>query len=280
MPIEDVTSVGEEHVRALGQWVSKDFSQVDGGVFSGLEAPPQGLTYPNTFRQQLEPSVRSDGDEFGISSAISGDGSVFVVGARRSDNKGAAFIFRKDGELWSEEAKIQPADLRINDFFGESVAISEDGLTVVIGATGHDANGSSSGAAYVFGDSAGTWSQQGKLYSSNIGAGDKLGDTVAISGDGNTLGVYASGEDSGGSSAGSIYLFVRTGGNWVEERQLQSDDVFAGDRFAASMSFSYNGNYLVTGVPSSDPAGSSSGSAYIFYRFEGAWSQRAETDHI
>ena len=64
-----------------------------------------------------------------------------------------------------------------------------------------------------------TWSQQAYIKASNAEANDSFGDAVSLSGDGDTLAVGASGEDSevtgiGGyqgdnsaSEAGAVYLY-------------------------------------------------------------------------
>lgn len=75
------------------------------------------------------------------------------------------------------------------------------------------------GAVLVFRRSAGTWAQQAYLKAPNTGTGDRFGGRVAISGDGTTLAVGASTEDSGSTgiggnqadesstNAGAVYLY-------------------------------------------------------------------------
>ncbi|MCK4459162.1 MAG: FG-GAP repeat protein, partial [Methanosarcinales archaeon] len=71
----------------------------------------------------------SDGaayDFFGESVAISGD--YAVVGAAYDGDHGAssgsAYIFKRNGTAWTQEAKISASDGAAEDFFGWSVAIS------------------------------------------------------------------------------------------------------------------------------------------------------------
>ena len=91
----------------------------------------------------------SAGDAFGVSVAM--DGDLLVVGAHRVDDagedSGAAYVFRRVGSTWSQEAKLTPDDADESDFFGEAVAISGD--TVIVGAARDDA-AKNAGAAYVF----------------------------------------------------------------------------------------------------------------------------------
>ena len=65
------------------------------------------------------------------------------------DNSGSAYVFERDGTgVWIEQLKLLASDAAADDFFGWSVSVSGD--TAMIGAFRDDANGSDSGAAYVF----------------------------------------------------------------------------------------------------------------------------------
>ena len=88
--------------------------------------------------------------EFGYAVAI--DVDTAVVGApmdgEAGENAGAAYVFVHDGSNWVEQAKLVASDAASSAQFGNAVAIS--GNTIVVGAHVDDANGSGSGAAYVF----------------------------------------------------------------------------------------------------------------------------------
>ncbi|MEA1966066.1 MAG: FG-GAP repeat protein, partial [Euryarchaeota archaeon] len=77
---------------------------------------------------KLTASDGAAGDFFGYSVAISGD--YAVVGAREDDDagsaSGSAYIFKRDGTVWTEQAKITASDGAAGDLFGMSVAISGD----------------------------------------------------------------------------------------------------------------------------------------------------------
>ena len=98
---------------------------------------------------KLTASDPSAGDAFGVS--VSLDSDLLVVGAHRVDDagedSGAAYVFRRIGSTWTQEAKLIAADADESDFFGEAVAISGD--TVIVGAARDDA-AKNAGAAYVF----------------------------------------------------------------------------------------------------------------------------------
>jgi MYXO-CTERM domain-containing protein len=112
--------------------------------------------------QKLLASDKASGDIFGMSVAMSADGSRVVIGAHNESDatggstttNGAAYVFVRDDSTWSEEKKLIASDKADHDRFGWAVAMSGDGSRVVVGAYGEDdATGTSTtanGAAYVF----------------------------------------------------------------------------------------------------------------------------------
>jgi len=137
----------------------------------------------STWSQQSKLTATDDRNYrsfFGRSVAISGD-SV-VVGASLNTHgcigaAGAAYVFVRSGNTWSQQAKLTAADAGGSNYFGGSVAIS--GSSVIVGATGYgtgaSAGGSSSGAAYVFVRSGSSWSQQVQLTAGDAAAYDHFG---------------------------------------------------------------------------------------------------------
>ena len=165
----------------------------------------------------LKASNTESEDYFGESVAISGD--TVVVGAdgedssatgvngnqgdNSADDSGAAYVFTRSGGTWSQQVYLKASNAEADDWFGESVAISDDTLAVgahnedsnATGVDGNQADNSAvlSGAAYVFTRDTGLWSQQAYLKASNTGGVDHFGRSVAISG--GALAVGADGED-------------------------------------------------------------------------------------
>ncbi|GAH13390.1 unnamed protein product, partial [marine sediment metagenome] len=106
------------------------------------------------------PSDGSAGDIFGRSVSI--DGDYVVIGANLDDDNGkdsgAAYIFKRSGSTWIQEAKLLASDGRASDRFGFSVSIN--GTTAIIGADLNDNKGENSGAAYIFRLSGSRWVQE------------------------------------------------------------------------------------------------------------------------
>jgi len=165
----------------------------------------------------------------------------------------------------SEVAKLVASDAAANDDFGTSSAI--DGDYLVVGAPGDASN---AGAAYVFfRDGAGTWAQQAKIVSSDIAAADLFGASVAISGD--YIVVGASGQDTGGSSAGAAYVFLRSGTSWTQQAKIVASDAATTDQFGWSAGIS--GDYIVVSARGESYY---AGAAYVFLRSGTSWSQQAK----
>jgi hypothetical protein len=218
-------------------------------------------------------------DNFGKSVSISGDGNTAIVGAQKEDtgntDVGAAYIFTRSGSTWTEQAKIQASDKEAYDYFGDSVSISSDGNTAVVGANGEDTGGTNAGAAYIFTRSGSTWTQQAKIQSSDIEASDTFGPSVSLSDDGNTVIVGAWQEDTGASNAGAAYIFTRSGSTWTQQAKIQASDPQVADYFGYSVSISGDGNTAVVGAHYEDTGTTNAGSAYIFTRSGTTWSQEA-----
>ena len=101
--------------------------------------------------------LASDGassDNFGRSVSISGDGLTAIVGAYGDDDNGSssgsAYIFKYANGSWTETTKLLASDGASGDNFGNSVSISSDGLTIIVGAYSDVENGSRSGSAYIY----------------------------------------------------------------------------------------------------------------------------------
>ena len=167
---------------------------------------------------KLTASDAAEGDQFGRRVSVSGD--LAIVGARRDDDaggeSGSAYIFRRTGTNWSEEAKLTASDPAAGDFFGFSVSISGD--LAIVGAPFDDDAGNQSGSAYVFRRTGTSWSQEAKLTATEAAADDQFGVSVSISGDLAVVGAF--GDDDAGSTSGAAYIFRRTGTSWAEEAKL------------------------------------------------------------
>ena len=246
------------------------------------------------WRQQayLKASNADPGDWFGRSVAISGD--TIVVGASREGNgSGAAYVFVRSGDTWTQQAHLKASNADAGDWYGQALAIEGD--TIVVGAGGEHSrsmrvngdqgdNGSPSarGAAYVYVRDGATWTQQAYLKASAVV--EQFGDAVDIEGD--TIVVGASGVfgDASSSTSGA-YIFVRDGDSWTQQAHLNASNVEEGDAMGFSVAIS--GNFVVAGAPAEDSSATGingdendnstegSGAVYAFQRTGTSWNQIA-----
>ena len=169
--------------------------------------------------------------EAGESSSTSGLGAAQTPGT--AYGAGAAYLFsRTTLGVWSQTVFIKAPNAASGDNFGHSIALSDDGATLAVGApnegsaaTGIDGDPRNdeaplAGAVYSYRRSAtGVWSEEAYVKASNTDEGDTFGDSVALSSDGRTLAVGALGErsvargvgvddtDNGSVSAGAVYVY-------------------------------------------------------------------------
>ncbi|MDZ4771563.1 MAG: FG-GAP repeat protein [Planctomycetota bacterium] len=255
------------------------------------------------------------GDLFGCAIAVSGN--TVVIGAPSeasgshdanddgSPGAGAAYVFFRNGTIWTQQAYLKASTPEIGDAFGASVAISRD--TIVVGAPGEDShahytNGDeidnsahNAGAAYVFTRQGFTWTQTTYVKASNSDAFDAFGTSVAVCTD--TIVIGAPGEASAATGingdeasnsapdAGAAYVLSRSGSTWNETAYFKASNTGSGDRFGQCVALA--GHSIVVGAPGEDSTtlgvngvqtldqALDSGAAYVYAKAGLAWTQQA-----
>ena len=206
---------------------------------------------------KLRASDGASRDYFGQAVSMSAD--YALVGASGDDVKaGSAYVFKRSGASWMQQAKLKGSDPAVIDLFGRAVCIS--GKYAVAGACQDGDNGAESGSAYVFRRIGENWIQQVKLAASDAKAGQRFGGAVCLSG--NYAIVGAEGDDASGTGCGSVYVFEREGESWVEQGKLMASDADVNDYFGWWVSIS--GGRALVGAVWDDDNGNESGSAYMF----------------
>ena len=269
------------------------------------------------YLKPLQVGTTQAGDRFGATVALSGQ--TLVVGAPYEDSSttgvdsvanelatdaGAAYVFVSTAGVWSQQAYLKPAAIgstQVNEQFGGAVAI--DGNLLVIGAERERGSGTSpgavpddyapAGAAYVFRWTGANWVQEEYLKASNSSVGISFGRAVGVSGQRISVGAYQERSGSTGinstpngdaSSAGAVYVFVHTGGGWVQEAYIKPHAISAGDWFGNRVAMS--AGTLVVGAPSEDGSARvvngavdeeapAAGAGYVFRLDADTWSQEA-----
>ncbi len=216
----------------------------------------------------------SDGaqyDSFGTAVSISGDYAIIATpySDDAGSSSGSAKIFKRDGDLWIEQAELLASDGEANAYFGKSVAINGD--YAIVGAPYSNGLGLYSGVAYIYKREGDIWTEQVKLLASDGEANDYFGESVAINGDYAVVG--AAGNDDLGAESGSAYVYKREGDAWFEKTKLLASDGAADDNFGNSVSI--NEGYAIVGA-FHNKLGNGTGSAYIYFREGDIWTEQAK----
>lgn len=272
--------------------------------------------------------VASNAENYDELSAVSlsADGNILALGAKKegsnatgingnqadnsAGNSGAAYIYMRDSDgQWQQQAYIKASNAERNDYFGEHVALSADGKTLAVSAIGERSNATTingdqsnnsvyeAGAVYMFIENNGIWQQQAYIKASNAGSRDRFGKHIAISDDGNTLIVGASGEDSiyTGSVlapnnnslrySGAAYVFTRSNDTWQQVAMLKASNADENDEFGEVVGISGDGNTIAVAALKEKSAAQGfngdqssndthwGGAVYLFELHLGSWQQ-------
>jgi Putative Ig domain/IPT/TIG domain/FG-GAP repeat len=278
-----LTGSGESSISEFGFSValsSDGNTALIGGPIDGLEAGSAWVfVRSETGWEQQGSKLTGSGEigegEFGRSVALSSDGNTALVGGRWDNHKvGAAWVFVRSAGVWTQQAKLTGSGESGEGQFGQSVALSSDGNTALIGGWQDNPVGEPTtgiGAAWVFTRSAGAWAQQdGKLTGTGESGSSQLGWSVALSSDGNTALI---GGRADNHFVGAAWVFVRSAGVWSQQGSKLTGGGESGEgEFGESVALSSDGNTALVGGPYDlDRA---TGAAWVFTRSASVWSMQ------
>ena len=214
-------------------------------------------------------------DSFGTSVATSADGKTIVVSAREDEigatgATGVVYVFDRVGSSFNQVGILTGSlAVDVNDAFGDSVATSADGKTIVVGAYQDEIGATAgTGVVYVFDRVGNSFNQVGILTGSlAVDASDNFGFSVATSADGKTIVVGARADEIGATtSTGVVYVFNRQGNSFNQVGILTGSlAVDASDFFGFSVATSADGETIIVGTSADEiGANTSSGVVYVF----------------
>ncbi|MEI9934544.1 MAG: hypothetical protein WDM71_06755 [Ferruginibacter sp.] len=214
----------------------------------------------------------------GQSVSISSDGNTAIVGGKADNGgQGAAWIYTRSGEVWTQQSKLVGTGNIGGADQGSSVSISSDGNTAIVG--GYTDNGGQ-GAVWIFTRSGGVWIQQAKLVGTGaIGSYIYQGSSVSISSDGNTAIVGGLGDNN---SQGAVWIFSQSGGVWTQQTKLVGTGAIGSYNIyqGSSVSLSSDGNTAIVGGYGDN---NDQGAVWVFIQSGGVWTQQTKlvgTDNI
>ena len=190
--------------------------------------------------------------------ALAGDLAVVGVWALNK-NTGAAYIYRRTGNAWTQEAELKSPEPKEQSQFGNGVAVI--GGDVLVGEVGAD---SLKGGVHVFRKDGNEWKRLNKLVHTNAQKNDRFGSPIRLNGNRVLIGAIGF-----LNNAGAVYAFERqANGNYAETERLVAFDGRSGEIFGAS--FAEDGANMWIGAP-----GSKQGRGKVHHLFrdeQGAWS--------
>lgn len=171
-----------------------------------------------TLQQQIA-SPAGNASSFGYSLVLEQNANFVVIGAPGfNSSAGAAYVFTRTGNTWTQTATIEANDKANNDAFGYSLAMTADGSYLAVGATGEDTSPTvSNGATYIFTRSGNTWTQQAKITQSVRTNSSGFGSAVALSNDANYCFVGAYNITA---NRGDLYLYSRNNTTWTQRSNV------------------------------------------------------------
>ncbi len=303
--------------------------QNDNTVFAGAAYVFKRDAVTNKWQEQAYIKAKNSGSfAFGYSIALNASGDTLAVGARlengstrginttpvqntANNNTGAAYVFQRSlAGQWAQQAYIKASNANPYDLFGSSLSLSDDGNTLAVGAVSESSNAkgidqvptdytiSNSGAAYIYKRTNNIrWFEQTYIKASNAGFSARFGGAVGLSGDGQTLVVGASRENSStsgidstpdlkGSSTGAAYVFYQSKTGWVEQAYIKASNSDDKDYFAENVTVSRDGNRIAIGAAwesgstkginsTPDNLANATGAVYVYERLGVNWIEQA-----
>lgn len=225
-------------------------------------------------------------DSFGYTgTALSASGQSAVFGAdattvNSQTSAGEAYIYTEFNGSWTQAAAIPDPDDVTNDYFADVVAISGDGLSVLIGS-GAAVNGNTfAGKAYLYTFTSGQWVKSMEFDDPLAAANDAFGyNDVALSSDGKTAVISACGTTlNGNATAGEGYIFNDLNGVWTKTAAIPDPDNAANDCFSFPAAVSANGSVALFGSEAALNGQAFAGKAYLYTLSNGSWVKAKEFD--
>lgn len=208
----------------IGSHKSPSLSSASGAAYVFVRDSGTGSW---SFNAKLTASDADTLDFFGFSVAISGD--RIAVGAPADDEfateAGAVYIFRRSMGAWVQEEKLLPNDLT-SASLGAAVSLYDDTLAATeLGRSLDDP-----GSVYFYRRDGTTWSlEQHSLFSSS--QGHQSPDAISLY----QSTCFVGARFSLLGSAGTVYVFNRSGTTWTETQALLAPGGLPGDEFGNSV---------------------------------------------
>ncbi len=210
-------------------------------------------------------------DRSGWSLAISADGGIVAIGSDLNNSwRGQVEVYENIGGTWTQIGEDIEGE-NFQDISATSISLSNDGSIIAIGAPRSDGTANNSGHVRVFENSGGSWIQIGQDID-GVQEQGRLGNSVALNGEGNIAAIGASQNDENGTNTGEVKIYENQNGTWTQLGGDINGEVEFEDS-GSEVALSQVGNIVAISSPSSNANGLHSGHVRIFEYLGGAWTQ-------
>jgi choice-of-anchor B domain-containing protein len=167
------------------------------------------------------------GSQFGSAVAIEGD--IAVIGAPTlAKQSGAVYVYRRNGNTWTQDAKLVSPETKEQMFFGQGVGIHRG--RILVGETGYNER---TGAVHVFERTGNAWTSDSKLTANGLQKGDRYGMPIVTSNDRVLVGATGF-----ASASGAVFAFIPDPQfDFKEAGRLLAHDGRQADAFGSAIAF-------------------------------------------
>ena len=210
---------------------------------------------------------------FGYAVALSDDGQILAVGAPGHTNSygfgaGKVQVYSRNGNEWTPMGEALEGD-DDNIFFGMSLDISADGMTLIVGIPFYSPSFlPAAGQARIYQWDGNTWQETAVL--SGEHPNERWGDAVSISSTGHTVAIGISENGEMAAYAGKVKVYALDGGNWVQ----QGDAIWGTVQLSYlgnTVSLSQDGQTLAIGAFRNNENGTDAGQVQVFQWTGSSW---------
>ena len=193
---------------------------------------------------KLEGEHEIGAGQFGGHVALSADGSTALIAGVVDDfGAGAAWVFSRSGESWTQQAKLTGGGGLDKSRFGRGVALSAEGSTALVGASSEDEK---AGAAWLYTRAGSSWGLPTELPLAGESGAAEVGRSVALSGEGATAIVGGPRNNAG---QGAAWVFTLTGSTWTQAAELHGGGEAGEAEFGSSVALSSDASTALVGGP-------------------------------
>lgn len=266
----------------IGTYRDDDYAQDAGAIYVYANPKLQPVVRFEEGMQlqtKILPVNGVTGDRFGRAMAITADGKTAFIGSDMNDDvasgAGCVSIYNRIGDDWIFEQKLYADDGVDIDAFGYSLAVSSNGVHLLVSTFYGNISGVKTGTVYYFKKENGNWTQINKFAPATAVANDNFGSSIAMNATGDYALIGSNSDSQKALRAGAVYVFTRSGNVWTQQAKLMASDGVLEDYFGRAVSLNHDATIaLISANCDDDNSTINSGSVYYYTRSGTTWTQQ------